>query len=145
MIVGTGTDDPRQVAPEDANAMMDAKRLEERRTALSDLARALSRRLAQVERDFVDRRRSARPSRVPMRLGDADEEGAEALAEELRHLGTEREQVEEALRRIQDGTYGLCARCGEDIAAGRLEAKPEALLCIECAQESEWREQGSST
>jgi len=41
--------------------------------------------------------------------------------------------VKRALERIAEGTYGECALCGGEIAQGRLEARPEAALCIECA------------
>ena len=44
--------------------------------------------------------------------------------------------VKSALGRIDDGTYGECIRCGEEIAAGRLEAQPEAALCIDCARKA---------
>lgn len=39
-----------------------------------------------------------------------------------------------ALARIDEGSYGECVRCGGDIAPARLEARPEAALCIACAQ-----------
>jgi RNA polymerase-binding transcription factor DksA len=42
-------------------------------------------------------------------------------------------QVEIALQRIDDGTYGTCDRCGKPIAAARLEAIPYTAFCIECA------------
>lgn len=42
--------------------------------------------------------------------------------------------VERALKRIEKGTYGTCVRCGDDIAPKRLEARPEAALCIGCAR-----------
>jgi RNA polymerase-binding protein DksA len=45
--------------------------------------------------------------------------------------------VKRALARIEDGTYGECVRCGEDIAPARLEARPEAALCIDCARAAE--------
>src|SRR5678815_4844541 len=45
--------------------------------------------------------------------------------------------VKRALARIEDGTYGECVRCGEEIAAARLEARPEAALCIDCARQAE--------
>lgn len=45
--------------------------------------------------------------------------------------------VKRALARIEDGTYGECVRCGEEIAPGRLEARPEAALCIDCARRDE--------
>lgn len=41
--------------------------------------------------------------------------------------------TERALERIAAGTYGDCLACGAPIAAGRLEARPEASLCISCA------------
>ena len=44
--------------------------------------------------------------------------------------------VQRALSRIENGTYGECVRCGGTIAPQRLEARPEAALCIECAQKA---------
>lgn len=41
--------------------------------------------------------------------------------------------VKRALARVDDGSYGKCVRCGVDIAPARLTARPEAALCIECA------------
>jgi len=41
-------------------------------------------------------------------------------------------QVEAALARLDDGTFGRCTRCGREIAAERLEALPWAAHCIEC-------------
>ena len=59
---------------------------------------------------------------------DATLEGEGALVE--REIGS----VKRALARIEDGTYGECARCGEQIAPERLEVRPEAALCIDCAR-----------
>jgi len=42
-------------------------------------------------------------------------------------------QIREALRRIEGGNYGTCARCGEDIGDARLEAVPHTAVCISCA------------
>lgn len=39
-----------------------------------------------------------------------------------------------ALDRIENGTYGACVQCGAQISEGRLEARPEAALCIDCAR-----------
>lgn len=44
-------------------------------------------------------------------------------------------RIEKALQRISDGTYGICAGCGEAIAPERLEIIPYATLCIRCQQE----------
>jgi len=55
---------------------------------------------------------------------------AEALAASLREtLG----EVEHALAKMADGTYGTCESCGNPIAPARLEAKPAARYCIDCA------------
>ena len=43
------------------------------------------------------------------------------------------QQVNEALARIEEGTYGLCQVCGKPIPQARLEAIPEAELCLNCA------------
>ena len=45
-------------------------------------------------------------------------------------------EVEDALTKIDAGTYGSCESCEQPIAAARLEAKPAARLCITCASKS---------
>jgi DnaK suppressor protein len=47
--------------------------------------------------------------------------------------------VEEALRRIDDGTYGVCESCGQPIGKLRLQAFPRATLCLQCKQRQERR------
>jgi DnaK suppressor protein len=42
-------------------------------------------------------------------------------------------QIGEALKRIAEGTYGVCSRCGGDIDPKRLKALPTATMCISCA------------
>lgn len=42
-------------------------------------------------------------------------------------------EVEHALAKFDTGNYGVCEACGKEIAAARLEARPEARLCIDCA------------
>ncbi len=60
----------------------------------------------------------------------AERAEVEALATSLQEsLG----EVEDALRKMDAGTYGTCEGCGQPIAPARLEAKPTARLCIECA------------
>jgi RNA polymerase-binding protein DksA len=49
------------------------------------------------------------------------------------------EQTEKALARIDDGTYGVCERCGEPIGKMRLMAFPRATLCLSCKQREERR------
>lgn len=47
------------------------------------------------------------------------------------------DQVERALGKISDGTYGKCANCGKSIEAARLKALPHASLCISCKRAEE--------
>jgi len=47
--------------------------------------------------------------------------------------------IDAALKRIEDGTYGICTNCGQSIAAERLEAVPWATLCIDCKRKEEGR------
>ncbi len=49
-------------------------------------------------------------------------------------------KLEEALRRIDEGTFGDCEECGEEIGHNRLLARPTATLCVACKEEQERRE-----
>jgi RNA polymerase-binding protein DksA len=72
-----------------------------------------------------------------MHPGDQDVEGLDeqlAIAQNEEQL---LEQVEEALQRIEDGTFGKCGDCGRDISQARLEAIPYSARCIQCAQRDE--------
>jgi RNA polymerase-binding protein DksA len=45
-------------------------------------------------------------------------------------------EIEAALQRIENGTYGTCANCGKPIPEERLEARPWTTLCIDCARKT---------
>lgn len=49
-------------------------------------------------------------------------------------------KVDEALKRIEEGCFGECDECGEDIELRRLEARPTATLCVGCKEEQERKE-----
>ena len=59
-----------------------------------------------------------------------------ALAQ-ARRRQAEGRAIEAALRRIDDGEYGYCLTCGEDIAPARLEHNPAVTTCIACAREQQ--------
>lgn len=46
-------------------------------------------------------------------------------------------RIDAALARLDDGSYGQCANCGEQIAPARLQAMPDAVLCVTCAEAAE--------
>ncbi len=54
-----------------------------------------------------------------------------------RRVQQERQRIENALSRIQSGTYGYCLKCDEEIDEKRLRFDPSIFLCISCAQKAE--------
>ncbi|MCB2089254.1 MAG: TraR/DksA family transcriptional regulator [Sphingomonadaceae bacterium] len=60
----------------------------------------------------------------------ADDEALEGVDNVLRD---EIHQIRLALLRIENGSYGTCAKCGDEIAPERLKARPIATRCIKCA------------
>ncbi len=57
----------------------------------------------------------------------------EMALEQERRRDFELQKIEAALARIEEGEYGYCTRCGEDISPKRLEFDPAAPLCVDCA------------
>jgi DnaK suppressor protein len=53
-------------------------------------------------------------------------------------------KIQEALQRIEDGTFGICETCGEEIGEKRLEARPVTTQCIDCKTEAEKKERTGS-
>lgn len=65
---------------------------------------------------------------------------------ELRIRDRERKllsKIDEALIRIEDGTYGFCEECDEEIGLKRLEARPVTTLCIDCKTLQETKEKST--
>jgi DnaK suppressor protein len=49
-------------------------------------------------------------------------------------------KIREGLERIENGTFGICEMCGEEISEERLEARPVTTLCIDCKTDAEEKE-----
>ena len=49
-------------------------------------------------------------------------------------------KIERALQRMENGTFGICERCEDEISPKRLEARPVTTLCIRCKEEQEKKE-----
>jgi len=74
--------------------------------------------------------------------GDAADVAFEAVGDEMAsHLAEldarELGQIERALHRLKQGTYGVCESCAQKIPVGRLNALPYSTLCIDCQREME--------
>jgi RNA polymerase-binding protein DksA len=96
------------------------KRLEDRRAELMEDMRAID-----------DRLRERPPSDAEDRATEREED--EVLEERGMTDSRELQDVENALQRMEHGTYGVCTSCGEIISAARLDAVPEASHCVACA------------
>ncbi|QQN74909.1 TraR/DksA C4-type zinc finger protein [Croceicoccus sp. YJ47] len=89
-------------------------------------------RITASDRDPValDQESVGRLSRI-----DAMQVQAMALAQERRRK-SERAAIAAALQRIEEGEFGYCIGCGDEIAEGRLRNSPTVVKCLECAAES---------
>lgn len=113
---------------------MDRKQLDDARTRLEAEREAVDKQLrdhgVQVDGDesinIEDHEGFADSAQVT-----ADRSQQITLVEQLR---ARRADVLTALQKIDDGTYGKCESCGQDIPAERLEAVPAATLCVACKQ-----------
>jgi DnaK suppressor protein len=64
--------------------------------------------------------------------GDPDLAEREKVTTLMRSLKNKLALIDYALRQAREGTYGMCEGCGKPINPARLEAVPEATLCVEC-------------
>lgn len=75
-------------------------------------------------------------------FGDGFADAAAATAERTETLGLIENlhemlgEIDRALERIAEGTYGTCIKCGNEIGAARLEFRPESVLCVACKSSS---------
>jgi RNA polymerase-binding transcription factor DksA len=115
-----------EVDREGVEARLDARQAEIART------RAAIRRAGDGMRDSELAHVDNHPGDTASELHDEelDETTAMLLEEEERRIA-------EARRALADGTYGTCKSCGREIPAERLEAAPEAVLCLNCQQHFE--------
>ena len=96
---------------------------------LESRLQAMQKRLDSIKRDVTQ-----------SHSGDSAEQAQERENDEVVDaIGNETAQsirdIQAALMRIEDGTYGLCEVCGGDIGQGRLEVIPEATRCVNCADQ----------
>ena len=106
------------------------------RAALAEERALVLRRLGGLAADFEETVAASRDSNAD---DEHDPEGHTIAFERSqvtslsRRLEQRLAEVDAALARLAAGTYGVCTRCGEPIAPGRLEARPAARECIACA------------
>lgn len=105
--------------------------IEAARARLDSMLAELEARRQRIDEDLDDPLDPDSSERAIEMEDDVSLEGEAAL------VAREIASAKRALARIDDGSYGTCVRCGEEIAPARLEARPEAALCINCARAAE--------
>lgn len=111
------------------------------KTDLEKLKKVLERQLGDLRADFA----KEMPNMGAATLADVNDQATleSERSFELRIKDRERKlinKVQEALRKISDGSYGVCESCGESIGVKRLMARPVTNLCINCKAEMEAEE-----
>ena len=104
---------------------------EQRKAELESRLAELQVRLESIKRDVVQAHSVDSAEQAQEREND---EVLDAIGNETRLSIS---VIQSALDRIEQGTYGLCESCGEDIGLQRLDAVPEATRCVDCADRVE--------
>ncbi len=114
--------------------MLDAR---ERLTGMRErLAAELRADTAMLTRDVDARGEDTTASQHPADVA-SDLSAREELVAEERTLEGELREIDDALERIANGTYGTCVDCGATILPERLAARPQAARCISCQRKTE--------
>jgi DnaK suppressor protein len=104
------------------------------------IRRDLTGRASTLEAELREGARRLREHNLGNLAGPSPDPGDASLADLIADLDNaelvrdvnELRDVQAALRRIDDGSYGVCVDCGRDIDGARLRAQPAAVRCIEC-------------
>ena len=114
--------------------------------AHSERHRALKGMLEERRQEILDKLRTIREAMPDQRLDvqDAEEQAVTDFAKDMEFALVQMKadtlsRIDEAMRRLEAGTYGECAECGTEIPAARLKALPFAVLCRDCQAQEEMR------
>lgn len=122
-------------APESRFAIKD---ISMSRTELEKFKKVLETQLQELQSDFGKKYQSMNSTALPDINDQASAESERNF--EIRIKDRERKligKVQEALKKVAEGTYGVCESCGEAIGSKRLMARPVTNLCINCKAEME--------
>ncbi len=90
----------------------------------------------------IARNRKVETDDLKDKIGDIYDLADNERDRQLSHILSDRDrkklvEIDEALERIEDKTYGICEECGQRVTPNRLKIMPFARLCITCKSESE--------
>ncbi len=103
------------------------RKLEEERRSILEIYRKASDTLKRVEEE----RQEPGDTEDMGQLEQTKETLSKITTEELRRL----REIEKALEKIREGTYGICEMCGEEIPKGRLLVLPWTPYCVKCSEQ----------
>ena len=103
-----------------------------------EIKSSLTLKLAELEKRFA----SASSHLSALHSSDSEEQAQERENDDVlvaikQESSAEIREIKRALQRIDEGDYGICSSCQEDISPARLAALPYATLCINCAEKKE--------
>lgn len=114
---------------------MDAQHVEQYKNRLFEMRARLIPTVQSIERSIVEDVRSPGDiSNAPTHLATEDEEGVDEQVLLAQNEEGLLEEVEAALERIEQGTFGRCQKCGQEVSSERLDALPFTRYCIHCAR-----------
>jgi len=107
------------------------------KTARETLETMKGQLLAEIQQDLKQGRESSKDEGM-----DTYDLASEEREREINFILTDRDRgklqaIEDALDRIDDGSYGVCESCEQEIAEGRLQAMPFTRLCVQCQADRE--------
>jgi DnaK suppressor protein len=133
------------VSPLAAKPKESVKEREERERRRQVLHQMLMRKRQEILKEIEGSLGQSLSEDKQRRLESARDVGDQALMDLDRELGISlmemrnrrRQAIDDALTRLTEGTYGICAECGVEITERRLDAVPFAKLCVECQSKEE--------
>jgi RNA polymerase-binding protein DksA len=144
----TGTPTPRAAAATQGAQRVTEEELKEFETLLLEQRRKILKEMGHLENTVLkvnQRDSSGDLSGYSFHMADA---GTDAMEREKAFLFASAEgrtlmEIDEALRRLYRGEYGICESCGQPIARARLQAMPVARLCVSCKENEERAQRGA--
>ncbi len=120
-----------------ANTQLDEQFVEQQRGRLEELKEELLRMRRGMEEDERDRSQEEQDAEL-----DSGDESQQMFTREMdatigEQMERRLEDVDRALEKVEEGSYGICDDTGDEIAKGRLEAVPEAIRTVEAQQSFE--------
>ncbi len=121
----------------------------ERKDRLKKMLNKMKEQILQEAKEEMKKFQSAEKRQVIETVLDDADLSAIDISEDisLKQLSTHRDilkKIEEALRKLDEGTYGLCEMCGEEIPEERLKILPFAIYCRDCQEKIEMMEKFES-